>query len=85
MTAHLIEKRVKLHDLIKQHWQNIEELRYPKVNIFEYRSCLGVIRVYELFKSDNTLYQIKLRWIKGANKGKLVKSAEIDHLLITIK
>jgi hypothetical protein len=85
MTPRLIEKRVKLHELIKSQWQTIAELNFPKVNHFEYRSGLGVIRVYEEFKADNTLYHIKLRWITGKNKGKLVKSAEIDNLLTTLK
>lgn len=85
MSPKLIEKRVALHELIKSHWQTIEELRFPKVNHFEYKSDLGVIRVYEQFKPDNTLYMIKMKWVGGANKGKLVTSAEIDNLLIKLK
>lgn len=85
MSPQLIEKRVALHELIKNQWQTIEELRYPKVNHFEYRSAIGIIRVYEQFKTDNTLYQIKMRWVKGVNKGRLVTSAEIDNLLIKLK
>jgi hypothetical protein len=85
MSPQLIEKRVKLHELIKEQWRTISELRYPKVNHFEYRSGIGIIRVYEQFKPDNTLYQIKLRWIAGARKGKLVTSAEIDNLLLILK
>lgn len=85
MSPKLIEKRVALHNLIKSNWQTIEELRYPKVNHFEYRSGLGIIRVYEQFKTDNTLYQIKMRWIAGARKGKLITSAEIDNLILKLK
>lgn len=81
MSPQLIEKRVKLHDLIKSQWQTIEELKFPTVDHFEYRSGLGTIRVYIHRKHDRSLYQIKLKWIAGTRKGKIVTSAEIDNLL----
>lgn len=81
MSPQLTEKRVKLHELLKLKWQTIAELRFPKVNHFEYRSSLGIIRVYEEFKPDNKVRHIKLRWIAGGNKGKRITSVEIDNLI----